>query len=320
VKNIAQKSNKPSSETLVHVSVTAISFGPLCAIRTHFVLDRLTQAIVVNKVITNCATGTPILHVEASFISVERGLRQGILSRTSLKHYIHFSFILKLVIFIYKQLKRHIAFSVVQLSQTDFRADMCMCYFPQHNLECLGYQLTCEGIQPQSKKVETICRLRAPKSRMQLWHFLGVVNYIRNMWQRRSHILAPLTKLSSKAVPFKWGVTEQKAVEELKPMRSLTKNLCWPSLNLTSFSTSVWIYTHASDYQLVAVIPQEGKPLASCNCKMNKAQQNCTTDKNELLLIAETLKEFRNILLGQKVITTQITKTLCMEISQMNAL
>jgi len=77
VKNIAQKSNEPSSEALVYISVTAISFRPLRTIRTRFVLDRLTRAIVVNKVIINCTTGTPILHIEASFVSVERGLRQG---------------------------------------------------------------------------------------------------------------------------------------------------------------------------------------------------------------------------------------------------
>mgnify|MGYP000198940078 CR=1 FL=1 len=53
------------------------------------------------------------LPVEALFISVERGLRQEILSRTSLKYYIHFSFILKLIILIYKQLKRPVAFGVV---------------------------------------------------------------------------------------------------------------------------------------------------------------------------------------------------------------
>ena len=60
-----------------------------------------------------CTTGTPILHVEASFISAERGLRRGILSRTSLKHHIHFGFIPKLVIFICKQLKRPVAFSAL---------------------------------------------------------------------------------------------------------------------------------------------------------------------------------------------------------------
>jgi len=63
------------------------------------VLDCITQAIVVNNVITNHTTGTPIIHVEASFISVERGLHREILSQTSLKCYIHFSFILKLIIF-----------------------------------------------------------------------------------------------------------------------------------------------------------------------------------------------------------------------------
>jgi len=42
--------------------------------------------LVTCRVDNESATGTPIRHLEASFISVERGLRQGILSRTSLKH------------------------------------------------------------------------------------------------------------------------------------------------------------------------------------------------------------------------------------------
>jgi len=68
--------------------ITAISLRLLHTIRTHFVLDSITRAIVVNKVITNYTTGRPILHIEASFISVEKGLRREILSRTSLKYYI----------------------------------------------------------------------------------------------------------------------------------------------------------------------------------------------------------------------------------------
>jgi len=40
----------------------------------------LTQAIGIIKVTAKPATGTPILHVEASFNSAERGLRRGILS------------------------------------------------------------------------------------------------------------------------------------------------------------------------------------------------------------------------------------------------
>jgi len=111
---------------------------------TRFVLDRTTRAIVVIqrccKVITKHVTGTPILHVEASFISVERGLRRGILSWTSLKHYIHFSFILKLIIFIYKQLKRPVAFSVVhvtvQLHVLEFKVKFNKSASRKHSLGC----------------------------------------------------------------------------------------------------------------------------------------------------------------------------------------
>jgi hypothetical protein len=47
---------------------------------------------------------------------------------------------------------------------------------------------------------------------------------------------------------------------------------------------------------------QEGKPLAFYSRKLNSAQTRHTTGKQEFLSIVETLKEFRDILLGQQVI------------------
>jgi len=76
-------------------------------------------------------TGTLILHTETLFISVERGSRRRILSQTSLKHYLQFSFILKLTIFICKQLKKHLAFSAVQF--------LCRCVLRNASSLCLFY-------------------------------------------------------------------------------------------------------------------------------------------------------------------------------------
>jgi hypothetical protein len=68
------------------------------------------------------------------------------------------------------------------------------------------------------------------------------------------------------------------------------------------FKKEFHVYTDAPNKQLGAVIMQEGKPLAFYSRALGSAQTRYTTSEQELLSIVETLKEFRNILLGQKVI------------------
>jgi hypothetical protein len=82
-----------------------------------------------------------------------------------------------------------------------FRAKVRTCFFARGQLEHLGYWRTRQGIQPQPKKVEATPRLSAPQNRRQLRHFLGMVNYYRDVWQRQSHPLTPLTTLMAKEVP-----------------------------------------------------------------------------------------------------------------------
>jgi transposase InsO family protein len=184
-----------------------------------------------------------------------------------------------------------------RIEDIGFRANVRKCYFAKDELDYLGYKLTRKGIQPQPKKVEAICRIKAPQNRRQLRRFLGMVNYYRDMWRRRSHLTAPLSALASKSTPWKWGQVEQEAFEAIKKVISKEAMLTFPD-----FSKPFHVYTDSSDYQLGAVIVQEGKPLAFYSRKMNSAQKNYPTGEQELLSIVETLKEFRNILLGQKII------------------
>ena len=61
------------------------------------------------------------------------------------------------------------------------------------------------------------------------------------------------------------------------------------------------VYTDARHSQLGAAICQNDKPIAFYSCKLNPAQTRYTTTERELLAIVETLKEFRNILLGHTI-------------------
>ena len=62
------------------------------------------------------------------------------------------------------------------------------------------------------------------------------------------------------------------------------------------------IHIDASKAQIGAVIAQEGRPIAFYSRRLTDCQTRYTTTERELLAIVETLKEFRNILLGQKIV------------------
>ena len=72
-------------------------------------------------------------------------------------------------------------------------------------------------------------------------------------------------------------------------------------LSYPDFSLPFDVYTDASHTQLGAVICEKDKPIAFYSRKLNPAQTRYTTTERELLAIVETLKEFRNILLGQQI-------------------
>jgi len=67
------------------------------------------------------------------------------------------------------------------------------------------------------------------------------------------------------------------------------------------FNKKFTIHTDANDYQLGAVISQEEKPIAFFSRKLTAAQRNYSVGEREMLSIVETLREFRNILLGNEI-------------------
>ncbi len=75
---------------------------------------------------------------------------------------------------------------LTRLCDAGLKVNAAKSLFRAHEREYLSYILTREGIKPQPKKVQAILALNLPNNIKELRHFLGMVQYYRDMWERCS--------------------------------------------------------------------------------------------------------------------------------------
>ena len=157
-----------------------------------------------------------------------------------------------------------------RLQKAGLRINVNKSSFALHEIEYLGYILTRDGIKPQPEKVTAIQALREPTSVKELHRFLGMVQYYRDLWEKRSHLIAPLTDLvgecghtkvtrknKTKKKAWYWSDVHQEAFNKIKEALAREVLLAYPK-----YGERFDIYTDASTRQLGAVITQDGKPIA----------------------------------------------------------
>eukprot|EP00804_Cyclotella_cryptica_P011519 CCRYP_019883-RA/>CCRYP_019883-RA protein AED:0.08 eAED:0.25 QI:0/-1/0/1/-1/1/1/0/404 len=153
--------------------------------------------------------------------------------------------------------------------------------------EYLGYVLSRDGIKPQPKKVQAILALTPSQNVKQLCRFLGMVQYYRDIWARRSEILAPLTNLvgecghtkvtkanKTKKKQWHWNSIHQQAFDTVKATIACDVTLAYPD-----YSQGFEIYRDSSKFQLGVVITQNNRPLAFFSRKLSQAQQKYSVTK-----------------------------------------
>ena len=144
--------------------------------------------------------------------------------------------------------------------------------FGINEVEYLGYIITKEGVKPDPKKIQGIMDMTCPTTSTKVRRLNGIVQYYRDLWPRRSHILSPLTEAAAgktKRAKIKWTDELERAFLEIKKMVSTEALLTYPD-----WSKPFTIHTDASDFQLDAVISQDDKPIAFFSRKLNSAQRN----------------------------------------------
>jgi hypothetical protein len=157
--------------------------------------------------------------------------------------------------------------------------------------------------------VQAILALNPPNNVKELRHFLGMVQYYRDMWARHREMLAPLTDLvgecretkttkmnKTKKKTLRWDPIHQQAFDNVKAAIAKETVLAYPDI-----SKPFEIYTDASSTQLGAVITQDNRSIAFFSRKLSKMQQKYSVTEIELLAIVDTQKEFKGMLWGQDI-------------------
>jgi hypothetical protein len=111
-------------------------------------------------------------------------------------------------------------------------------------IEYLGYILTRDVIKPQCNKVQAILAIQLPTNVKELRHFLGMVQYYRDLWARWSKILAPLTSSfgecgqtkvtrvkGAKKAPWHWDEVHQRAFNHVKATIAREVVLAYPDFS-----------------------------------------------------------------------------------------
>lgn len=192
-----------------------------------------------------------------------------------------------------------------RLHEKGFQVNAAKSNFCALEVDYLGYTLTRDGIRPQRKKVDAILALKPPKNVKELRRVLGIVQYYRDIWEKRTDILAPLTDLVAECgttkkkkvgKPWRWEDEHDAAFRRIKEVIARDVVLAYPD-----FSKKFVIYTDASKRQLGGVITQDNRIIAFFSRKLTKAQTKYSVTELELLSIVELLKEFKGMLLGFEV-------------------
>ena len=95
------------------------------------------------------------------------------------------------------------------------------------------------------------------------------------MWSKRSHLIHPLTVLTSNKANFKWTDVEQKTFDEVKHIVTHNTLFAYPDFNKSSS-----IHTYYSGYQIGEFISHDGKPIALYIRKLTGPQTHYKVTEN----------------------------------------
>ena len=105
----------------------------------------------------------------------------------------------------------------------DLPVNTAKCSFGLKEIPYLGYIISMDGVKPDPKKIQSIMDLTKPQTAKEMKSLIGMIQFYRDMWKCRSHILSPLINASSGKqgkIKIKWTPAMDEAFTQAKNMIS----------------------------------------------------------------------------------------------------
>jgi hypothetical protein len=170
-------------------------------------------------------------------------------------------------------------------------------------LDCLGFRISAQGIDPVEAKVQAVKEAPIPTNISELKSYLGSTNFYGKFLPHLSSVLEPLYRLLRKNQTWKWGTEQTKAFER-------SKNLLQSSTVLVHYDPKkkLLVACVASPYGVGAVLSHEmedgtEKPIAFASRTLTAAEKKYSQLDKEGLAMVFAVKKFHQFLYDRQHFT-----------------
>ena len=90
------------------------------------------------------------------------------------------------------------------MEEAGFIVNPLKCTCAANSTEYLGFLLTADGLKPLLHKIMAMTLVVHPTSTKEVFSFVEMISYYKDMFPKRAQILVPLSELYSSMTKFKW--------------------------------------------------------------------------------------------------------------------
>ena len=186
-----------------------------------------------------------------------------------------------------------------KLKQSGLTLNKEKCQFRLNKLVFMGHVLSDKGVSITEERSKALMEARRPESVSEVRSFMGLVNFCGHFINDLASIAEPLTRLTRKDIPFKWGNDQEKAFNKLKDALSSPKTLAYFDGN-----AQTKVIADAGPVGLGGILVQEqnGKQCVICYASrsLTDVERRYSQTEKEALALVWACERFHLYLYGRE--------------------